>query len=119
MAESVPIAQRLRSPNLVVLAGDEIAGRSRAEQHAAIASVLTDAACVVEGPGLTLLLEPLNSRVDHVGTFLDRTAEGLAILREVASPGVKLLFDAYHALLMDEDIARELSLRLNLAMRLS
>lgn len=52
---------------------------------------------------MTLLLENLNSRVDHVGTFCDHTAEVISILREVNSPKVKLLYDAYHSLVIGED----------------
>ena len=107
--DSLPVAQRLGSPHLVVVAGDLIAGRSRAEQHAAVVDVLTQAADIVEGSGVTLLLEPLNSRLDHVGTYLDSTREGLQIVREVDRPQLRLLFDAYHALVMEEELQTELA----------
>lgn len=106
--DSLAIAQRLGSPHLVVVAGLNAPDRSWEDQHTAVVDVLRRAACILEGTAVTLLLEPLNSRVDHIGTFLDRTADGLDIVREVDRPELRLLFDAYHALVMDEDIAAEL-----------
>jgi len=102
--QSLAVAQRLGSPNLVVVAGQELDDRSRSEQRAAVVEVLTAAAELLEGTDVTLLLEPLNTRVDHVGTFLSSTREGFDIVREVGSPHLKLLLDAYHALMMDEDL---------------
>ena len=56
---------------------------------------------------MTLVLEPLNTRVDHAGYYLETTAEGVQIVDEVGSPAVRLLFDAYHAAVMGEDVAAE------------
>lgn len=103
--DSLAAAQRLGSPYLVAVSGDEIAGVDRATQHAAIVDVLSAAAAILDGTGVTILLEPLNTRVDHVGTYLSSTREGLEIVREVGSPSIRLLLDAYHALMMDEDLA--------------
>lgn len=107
--ESLPIAQQLGSPYLVVVAGDEQPGVPRADQHTAVLEALTAAADVVAGSGVTLLLENLNSKVDHVGTYLDGTAEALQLIREVDQPELRMLFDAYHALVMDENIETELA----------
>ena len=103
--DSLEVALALGAPNLVVVAGQEVTGVPRPDQHAAVVSVLARAAAIVERSGVTLLLEPLNSRVDHVGTSLWSTREGLDIVREVGSPHLRLLLDAYHALVMDEDLA--------------
>ncbi len=62
----------------------------------------------MEGSEVTLLLENLNSRVNHIGTYLDATREGLDIVREVRSVHLRLLLDAYHALVMGEDLASEI-----------
>jgi hydroxypyruvate isomerase len=103
LQESIGLAERLHSPYLVVTAGDELPGVPRAEQRAAVVAVLQRAAALLAGHPVTLLLENLNSRVDHVGTFCDSTADVVSILREVNSPQVRLLYDAYHSLVMDED----------------
>lgn len=106
--DSLEVAVALAAPNLVVVAGQEIADESREAQHDAVVSVMARAAAILQGTDVTLLLEPLNSRVDHVGTFLWSTREGLDIVREVGSPRLRLLLDAYHALVMDEDLAAEI-----------
>lgn len=106
--QSLDAAQRLGAPNLVVVAGQAVPTAARADQHAAVVSALSRAAGLLEGSGVTLLLENLNSRVDHIGTYLDSTREGLDIVREVGSPHLRLLLDAYHALVMGEDLAREI-----------
>ncbi|WP_308465093.1 hydroxypyruvate isomerase family protein [Rathayibacter soli] len=102
--ESLTVARRLDARFLVTVAGEEIFGASREAQHAAVVSALTTAASILDGSNVTLLLENLNTKVDHVGTFLHSTREGLDIVREVDSSHLKFLLDAYHALVMEEDL---------------
>ena len=102
LEESIGLAERLHSPYLVVTAGDELPGVPRGAQREAVVTVLKRAALLLAGHPVTLLLENLNSRVDHVGTFCDSTGDVISILREVNSPQIKLLYDAYHSLVMDE-----------------
>ena len=116
VAESLEVARQLDAPYLVAVAGDDREGISRAEQHDAVVAALGDAANVIEDErsAVVLLLENLNSRVDHVGTYLDSTEEGLDIVAEVGSAHLRLLLDAYHALVMDEDLEQELDGRIDL-----
>jgi len=100
--ESVDVAERFGCPFLVVTAGDRRPGFPRDGQHAAVVEALVRATESAQGRPVTLILENLNSRVDHIGTFCDSTAEVLGILRDVGSPQAGLLFDAYHALVMGE-----------------
>ncbi|MFI5038782.1 MAG: hydroxypyruvate isomerase family protein [Solirubrobacterales bacterium] len=102
--ESLIVAERLGSPNLVVVSGEEQEGVSHAAQHEAVVSVLSRAAELLDGSDVTLLLEPLNTRVDHPGAFVSGTRQGLDIVREVGSPRLALLLDAYHALMMGENL---------------
>jgi hydroxypyruvate isomerase len=50
--------------------------------------------------GVTLVLEPLNSLVDHHGYFLDDPNVAADIVRAVGSGNVGLLFDCYHMQIM-------------------
>lgn len=106
--ESLAVAERLGAPFLVAVAGDEIEGVDRRAQRAAVVSALSDAASILDGTDVTILLENLNTKVDHVGTFLYSTRETLDIVREVDSPHVKMLLDAYHALVMEEHLVAEI-----------
>ena len=89
-------------PFVVVLAGDALSGVPRPAQHRSIVDGLRRGAPLAEEAGVTLLLENLNSRVDHVGHYLDTTAETLDIVDEVGHPAVRMLYDMYHSVVMDE-----------------
>ncbi len=56
--------------------------------------------------GVRLLLELLNSKVDHPGHQCDRTAFGAEIVRQVNSPTLRLLYDGYHMQMMEGDLSR-------------
>jgi len=63
----------------------------------------------VAAADLTLLVEPLNSLVDHPGCFLTSCVEGLKLVREVNHPHVRLLFDIYHEQVMRGNVIRTLT----------
>ena len=70
-------------------------------------------AIIAEKLGVSMILEPLNSKVTenmkgHPGYQGDHLDYCLDIVREVSSPGLKLLFDVYHIQVMDGDIIRNL-----------
>ncbi|MBR5742236.1 MAG: TIM barrel protein [Clostridia bacterium] len=94
--ESVEKAKFLSCPTLIVTCGNERNDIPRAEQHTNIVLALRAAAPVFEESGVTLVLEPLNVLVNHRGYYLDSSYEAFAIVEEVGSPAVKLLFDVYH-----------------------
>jgi hydroxypyruvate isomerase len=102
LRRSVEMAQRLGAKTLIAQAGDDRAGVSRVEQRAALTECLVKASEILRGSGVTLGLEPLNTRIDHIGYFLGSTVEGLDIIDEVASPNVKIVYDIYHSAVMDE-----------------
>lgn len=102
LKESLQLANRLGAKGLIVLSGDATASLGRTEQHRAVVAALRRAAPLAEDAGVTLLLEPLNTRVDHAGYYLDTTQEGLEIVDEVGSPNVRLLYDMYHSVTMGE-----------------
>jgi hydroxypyruvate isomerase len=63
---------------------------------------------LAEEAGVTLLLEPLNTLVDHPRYFLDSGREGFAIIGEVDSPHVRLLYDVYHMQIMEGNVTETL-----------
>ena len=56
--------------------------------------------------GVTLVLELLNSKVDHHDYQCDHTAWGVEVCKAVDSARVKLLYDIYHMQIMEGDIIR-------------
>jgi hydroxypyruvate isomerase len=107
---SAVVARRLGAQGLSVLVDDRgVSGGNvqrtdipAAEQRNAIVTALKIAGPIAADHGLQLLVEPLNSKLDHVGYFLDRTDAGLDIIEEVDHPSVLLLHDMYHAAMMAE-----------------
>jgi hydroxypyruvate isomerase len=59
-----------------------------------------------EDHGVTLCIELLNSKVDHKDYQGDHTSFGVAVVKAVDSPRVKLLYDAYHMQIMEGDLIR-------------
>jgi hydroxypyruvate isomerase len=57
---------------------------------------LKKAAEIMEGSNLTLVLEPLNVRVDHAGYHVVTSEHAARIVDGVGSNHVKILFDIYH-----------------------
>ncbi len=51
-------------------------------------------------------MELLNSKVDHKDYMCDHTAWGVDVVKAVASPRVKLLYDIYHMQIMEGDVIR-------------
>ena len=61
---------------------------------------------LAEELGLTLVMELLNSKIDHPGYQCDHTAWGVALCERLASPNFGLLYDIYHMQIMEGDIIR-------------
>lgn len=98
-------AATLGSPRLVLGSGIGFPGAKRAANLARLVEVFTEAVEVAAGSGVTLVLEPVNTRVDHPGALLDRTADAVQVVREVGSPTLKVLYDLYHSVAESEDPA--------------
>ena len=86
-----------------MVSGDALPNIGRVDQRNAISEALNRAAPIAAEAGIGLLLEPLNTIVDHKGYFLDSTAEALEIIRRVGHPSVRLLYDIYHSTVMGEN----------------
>lgn len=93
---SIEIAHELDCKTLIVTTGNELKGVPRGEQHERIVKHLKEAAATVEREKVTLVLEPLNILVNHMGYYLSSSSEGLDIIKEVGSPNLRLLYDIYH-----------------------
>lgn len=99
---SIATAQRLGAPFLYIQGGSRRTGVSDNDQTDALVTVLTAAAEILQGSGVTLLLEPVSDAKDG---FLTHAAKGLPILKSVDRPEVRLLYDLYHAAVAGEDLA--------------
>ena len=62
----------------------------------------------LEKAGITLVVEPLNIRVDHKGYYLYSSDEAAEVIKEVDSSNVKMLFDIYHQQITEGDLIRRI-----------
>lgn len=103
---ALALAQKYQIPNLIVFSGNRREGLSEEAGLENTVHGLSQAAQAAEDAGVTLVLELLNSRVDHPGYQCDRTAWGVEVCRRVASSRVKLLYDIYQMQVMEGDLIR-------------
>jgi hydroxypyruvate isomerase len=89
-------AKKLNVPQVIVLSGNEQPGMTREAQHASMVEGGKRAAEIADQADVKLILENLNSRVNHKGYFLTSAKEALQVVKEVDSPHFRFLFDIYH-----------------------
>ncbi|MCX6019136.1 MAG: TIM barrel protein [Chloroflexi bacterium] len=104
---NIELAARWKIPNLICFAGSR-ENLSEAEGIARTAEGLRRVAPAAEAAGVTLVLELLNSKVDHPDYQADRTSFAYEVCKAVASPRVKMLYDIYHMQIMEGDVIRTL-----------
>ena len=93
---------------VIVFAGDR-EGLDDATGMANCATGLRRLLPVAEANGLEVVMELLNSKVDHRDHMGDHASWGLKLCETVGSPRFGLLFDIYHMQIMDGDVIRTLT----------
>jgi len=104
VSDSIAIAKQLNCKQLIIASGFALEGVSTAQHFDFALRALRPAAQLAEQAGVTLLLEPLNTKVDHPGMYLNSVSTGLDLVEAVNSKGLKLVYDAYHSIVMGDDI---------------
>lgn len=118
--ESIPIARRLGAPLLMVLTNE--LGEGGRVLHSCPGIPNTEKRRnVIEGlkrvmgrvpQDISIVLEPLNTALDHMGYYLTSMDSAAEIVKDVGDPRLKVLCDFYHLAMMGEDpleIARHYS----------
>lgn len=107
LEETLKIAERLNCRCLITQTGADT-GAERKIQRESLIQGLKACAPLLERQGVTLVVEPLNVRVDHPGYFLSASGEAAEIIKEVGSLNVKMLFDIYHQQITEGDLIRRI-----------
>ena len=107
VAKGIEYAQILGTPNLHVMAGLVPEGADRAAHRATYVRNLQYAAAETAKHGITLLIEPINTR-DIPRYFLNTQADAHAIREEVGASNLKVQMDFYHVQIVEGDIAMKL-----------
>jgi hydroxypyruvate isomerase len=106
--EACSAAKQLRCKLATVVAGDDIPGMSQEQMHANVVKALKRVAPIAEQNDLTLILEPMNIRVDHKGHCLYGSVPTMKIIEEVGSTHVKINWDMYHMQITEGDLCGHL-----------
>ena len=101
LKENIDIAHKLNCKKLITCTGNEITGKTFQQQFDSVVQTLSEAVEIANKEGIMLVLEALNSKVDHPGYFLTSSKTGFDIVKMVNNPGLKLLYDIYHMQIME------------------
>jgi len=88
--------EKIECPALIVLSGNVAPDLTPEAQHASCVEGLKRAAELVEGKGVTLLLENIDLE-ENPHYYLWSVPEAFKIIEEVNHPQVKFLYDFFHA----------------------
>jgi hydroxypyruvate isomerase len=102
--KNLEVAVKYQIPNLIVLSGNRRDGLTEEQGAEYCAQCLQRVSKSAEDAGVNLVMELLNSKVDHKGYQCDHTDWGVSVCQMVASPRVKLLYDIYHMQIMEGDV---------------
>jgi hydroxypyruvate isomerase len=92
-------------PNIITFSGNR-RGMSDAEGADNCVTFLNRIKAHAEDKGVTISIEILNSKVNHRDYMFDHMPWGVDVVTRVNSPRVKILYDIYHAQIMDGDVVR-------------
>jgi len=101
--EWIPLAAKAGLKNVICFSGN----RDGLDDETGIrncAKGLQRLMSLCEKSGITLVMELLNSRVDHRDYMCDKSAWGVALCKAVGSERFKLLYDIYHMQIMEGDV---------------
>lgn len=103
--EVIPLVAKAGYKNLIAFSGnrngmdDETGLKNAAE---GLKKIMT----LAEKNNVTIIMELLNSRVDHPDYMCDKSVWGIELCKMVDSPNLKLLYDIYHMQIMEGDLIR-------------
>ena len=98
---AIDVAKRLNARRMTVVTGFLDPKIPLDIQTARVIDVMRRAGDIVAphssaAGGLAMVMEPLNTRTNHPGVYMQTIAQGYAVARGVNSPAVKILADLYH-----------------------
>jgi len=95
-------------PNIITFSGNRRGMEDRVGADNCVA-FLNKIKAQAEDKGVTICMELLNSKVNHRDYMFDHMSWGVDVMKQVNSPRVRILYDIYHAQIMDGDIVRTIN----------
>ncbi len=103
--KAIPQVAEHGFPNIITFSGER-KGMSDEEGLENCVKGLKRLVPTAEKHKVTVILELLNSKVDHKDYMADHTAWGVELVKRVGSERLKLLYDIYHMQIMEGDVIR-------------
>ncbi|MGC8742958.1 MAG: hydroxypyruvate isomerase family protein [Verrucomicrobiia bacterium] len=103
--KAIPQVAEAGFPNIICFSGNR-RGMSDEEGLENCVKGLKRLMPIAEKYKVTVVLELLNSKVNHKDYMADHTAWGVELCKRVGSERLKLLYDIYHMQIMEGDIIR-------------
>ncbi len=105
--EVIPIMAKAKYKNLICFTGN----RRGMDDETGMKNCITALKKILplaEKNGITMVMELLNSKIDHKDYMCDHSAWGVELCKRVDSENFKLLFDIYHMQIQEGDIIRNI-----------
>jgi hydroxypyruvate isomerase len=103
--DQLAAAKAANAPSIIVFSGNR-KGMSDAEGADNCVIGLNRIKKMAEDANILVVMELLNSKVNHKDYMCDHTAWGVDVIKRVDSPHIKLLYDIYHMQIMEGDVIR-------------
>lgn len=103
----IPLVAQAGYKNLICFSGSR-RGKSDETGWANCVQGLTPLLALAARHKVVLVMELLNSKIDHHDYQCDRTAWGVALAKKLGSENFKLLFDIYHMQIDEGDVIRNI-----------
>ena len=112
LKKAFPVASKLDCPMLIVLTNEMGADGSAKDPYDDIPSaekyqnvrIGLEKALDITPKNVTLVLEPLNTRIEHPGYYLSDMETAVSLIKEINHPRLKILCDLYHLGVMGADL---------------
>jgi hydroxypyruvate isomerase len=114
LSQAAEWAKKLDCPSVIVTVGNTLPEVPHEKQWDDLQRGLEGVAKAAQAGDVTAVLEPLNSKVNHKGYFLDHVPDGLRLVKEIGNPHLRLLYDMYHGQIMDGDVISTLEEHIDL-----
>ncbi len=112
VGKAIEYAKALKCPQVNCLAGLTPAGVPVDKVRQTLVANLRFAAAALEKEGIRLLVEALNDK-DVPGFYLVRTADVLALIKEVGHANVYVQYDVYHMQIMEGNLTKTIQANLD------
>lgn len=106
--EVIPVMAKAKYKNLICFTGK----RNGMDDETGMKNCITALKRILplaEKNGVTMVMELLNSKIDHKDYMCDHVEWGAEICKRISSENFKLLFDIYHMQIQEGDIIRNIT----------